>query len=211
MSRVDPDRTVIPFKTSGSITLSHNCSIESIICQLQPLTHKFLYVLNGTTINYYDTLDEVPPGNRRLETDLTKPSNEYYIRDLSTFTLICCFDLRLCDRLLHGKAREKKSAPIPISGTWTSLSDDQRPFFNRSTEASPVSPVSSTPGTTPSSAPLISSLEHRHLKPISKPSLPDSRQLSRTTHLEQKDIPKKTIDISTNVEKATSITTLEYL
>ena len=60
----------------------------------------------------------------------------------------------------------------------------------------------------------MSSLEHRPLKPLQKLYPPGFRQASggkTESHSERRDAPKKTIDISTNVEKATSVTTLEHL
>ncbi len=237
MSSALPDRAIILFKSSASITIPRHCSIERISSQLQPFTNKFLYVLNGGTISYYDSLDDVPPGNRRLETDLSKPSNEYYIRDLNTSDLLCCFDLRLCERLLHGKPKEKKSPndkprissdPIAIPGMWTPLSDDRILFSHQSTGISPITsagntPIltSSTPTThsmpsTPLSAP--SSLENRHHKIEMKPKPPyimKGTPLETQSFPEHKETPKpakgKTIDISSNIEKATSVTTFEHL
>ena len=87
----------------ATITIPTNCSLEVLAAQLQPFTDKFLYVVDDVVLNYYSSLDEVPPGPRRLEpaTPLGFGQMNYYIRDLAQKQLICCFDSDLCHRLIE--------------------------------------------------------------------------------------------------------------
>ena len=95
-----------------SLVIPKEATFEMIVSQLQPHTDKFLYVVNSTTLSYYDTLDDVTPGNRVLEPTLDSPSlitgSEYRIRDTDTNEIIVCFDERLRNKLLGKNIPELK-------------------------------------------------------------------------------------------------------
>lgn len=131
------DRHILS-KPLTTLVLPRICTVEKLVAQLQPLLpSKYVTVVNGTTIITYDSLDDIPLGNRCLEPNLNKPSNQYYVRDHWTNNLICCFDLRVCERLLtapggqskrHESSSHSTSPPTsrPILGTSISPSRERK-------------------------------------------------------------------------------------
>lgn len=124
----------------------NGCPIEQLVSQIQPFTSKYLLVKNSTHLLVYNTLDDVLPGHRQLEPHLSRPSNEYYIRDLQTHDVLCCFDLRLCERLLLKKPRDLLSRSdlpdysVRTSGRGRSLSSS--PYESRLTnKVIPTKPI----------------------------------------------------------------------
>lgn len=80
---------------------SQNETLESIACQLQKTTKKYVYVADGLYLRYYSDLSKVPDSNRKLEFETTTENGtEYYIRDSTSDELLCCFLSALKDKLL---------------------------------------------------------------------------------------------------------------
>jgi len=85
----------------AQIEINNNCGLEILACQLQNYTNAYLYVIDDLHLNFFLSLDDVPFGNRQLEpATFAGPGNGYYIRDLNTQELICCFKEDLCKKLI---------------------------------------------------------------------------------------------------------------
>ena len=192
------DRHAVPFnKPLTSIVLPKICTVEKLISQLQPfLPSKYLTVVNGSTIVTYDSLDEIPLGTRCLEPNLSKPSNEYYIRDLVNNSLICCFDLRICERLLISPVKRPSSytpSPLPPPRP-TMLSTSLSPIRDHSLLDRKVNLCGDE---------SIRNKLEKHLKKKSQSLSPNTERGDTKSH--------KVIDMTAPVDKAHVVITVEHL
>jgi hypothetical protein len=196
----DRHTAICRFPMDTTIIIPKNCSLEVLAAQLQPYTDKFLYVVDDVMLNYYTSLDEVPPGPRRLEqaAPLGYGQSNFYIRDLAQKHLICCFDQNLCRQLLGSgfdadpTLKKSESNPdltgrdsgrIPLESRSIRIITTQRPDH-----------VSSEPKGVSSS---------RHSR--SKDSSPNKVVAKKSTRSEKDNQRGKVIDLSTPVDVAPSV------
>jgi hypothetical protein len=171
----------------SKITIPTNCTLEILAGQLQAFTETYLYVVDDLTLHVYRSLDEVPPGNRQLE-PATFPGYGpgFYIRDLNTQQLICCFKEDLCKRFLgfHDLGKKEKPWQIRI------IKEPEEPEPEKA-----------------NSAPTDSSLKNRLIN-VPKVVAPGSHKDRRTEKDNQKG---KCIDMSQSIVIAPPVKTTRYI
>lgn len=186
-----------------SLTLEQNMTLETLASQVQPYTDKFLYVIDGVTLGWFNSLKEVPNSKRVLEpTALSDLGKEFYIRDLVKKELWCCFDERLRNRLLGVDLPEVR---LPVVASFIPIGTQPMPVPHQD-----VSPVG-----TPVGAPL-SSVVPVSKSPVSKsPSRALGRKPASTLKAPEASSPKlskaRVIDMTTSVEAAPSIVKQEHI
>jgi len=174
----------------SKITIPTNCTLEILAGQLQAFTETYLYVVDDLTLHMYRSLDEVPPGNRRLEPATFPGSGPgFYIRDLNTQQLICCFKEDLCKRFL---------------GFHDDVGKKEKPWQIRIIRDSPHQEPQPEKA---NSAPTDSSLKNRQMN-VSKVVAPGSHKDRRTEKDNQKG---KCIDMSQPIVIAPPVKTTRYI
>jgi hypothetical protein len=198
----DRHTAICRFPTDATIIIPQNCSLEVLAAQLQPYTDKFLYVVDDVMINYYTSLDEVPPGSRRLEpaAPLGYGRSNFYIRDLAQKNLICCFDQHLCRRLL--------GSGVDASSDSTLKKSESNPDLTATANAKTIRIVTHQRPDHVSSEPkgLSSSKTTR-----SKDSSPTKVVPKKSTRSEKDNQRGKVIDLSTPVDVAPSVKVTRHI
>jgi hypothetical protein len=78
--------------TKLCLSWGENETLEGVACQLQKHAKKYIYVVDGLYLRYFNDLKDIPTGNRTLEHELsTLHGTEYYVRNHTTNELWCCF------------------------------------------------------------------------------------------------------------------------
>jgi hypothetical protein len=95
------------------LLLGRGMSLEAMLVQLQSYSQMILCAVNGSTIQYYDSLEQLPEG-LALE---TKTNSEFYFRDQKKGDLYCFFreDIAYQLGLKSPEPREPISGELPDS------------------------------------------------------------------------------------------------